>query len=292
MIFSRILRTTLGFLISYSNDKDSPVDVETESPVKVLKFPDDFKFGAASAAYQVEGAWNVDGRGPSIWDTFTHNEPERIDDGLSGDDAALSYYKYKEDVQALKEINSQFYRFSVSWTRILTNGEITTRNQLGIDYYNRLIDELIANGIEPIVTMYHWDLPQPIQDLGGFANPLFVDYFEQFANVLYKEFGDRVKIWATFNEPTQYCNNGYADNRWPPALYLHGVADYLCKHHTILAHARAYHLYRDKYFTSQNGRVGIVINSRYAFPDDPNNTSHVAASNTDMEFTVNYNVKF
>lgn len=125
--------------------------------------------------------------------------------------------------------------------------------------------------------MYHWDLPQPIQDLGGFMNPIIADYFLEYADALFEAFGDRVKEWITFNEPTVYCNLGYADGIHAPGLKLLGTAEYICAHHTIIAHARVYHLYKEKY-SHQNGRVGITLNADYAFPEDPNNSSHVAAS--------------
>lgn len=251
-----------------------------------MEFPADFKFGAASASYQVEGGWNVDGRGPSIWDNFTHTYPERIADRSNGDDAALSYFLYKEDVAALKNINAQFYRFSVSWSRVMTNGDIASRNQLGIDYYNKLINELLANGIEPMITLFHWDMPQPIQDFGGLRNPLFIEYFVDYADLLFAEFGDRVKEWITFNEPLLFCSNGYANGVWPPALIDSGVAEYDCSHNTILSHVHTYHLYHDKY-SHQNGNVGITLNVGYSFPADPTSAINIAARDRNLQFYVN-----
>lgn len=253
---------------------------------EILRFPDNFKFGTASAAYQIEGAWNVDGRGPSIWDTFTHNYPERIADGMNGDDAAKSYFLYPEDVRALSDINAEFYRFSVSWSRVLPTGAIESRNQLGIDYYNRVIDELLAHDIQPVITMYHWDMPQAIQDKGGLINPIFVDYFEDYADLLYAEFGDRVKEWITFNEPFVHCSLGYAEAIWPPLINNLGTGDYHCAHYTLLSHARAYRLYREKYYAEQKGRVGITLNINYGIPENPNDPKHIEAQNRYMQFMV------
>jgi len=158
----------------------------------------------------------------------------------------------------------KFYRFSVAWTRIYPDA--TTVNMKGVEYYNKLIDTLIAADIEPIITMYHWDLPQHLQDLGGWTNPLMTKYFTQYADALYEHFGDRVKRWVTFNEPYIQCVFGYAWNYHAPLISASGVGEYLCGHHQVLAHAAAYHLYKDKYFEEQQGQVGITVDSNFYFP--------------------------
>lgn len=154
----------------------------------------------------------------------------------------------------------------MSWPRIIING--TLINRKGIEYYNKLINELIANDIEPAITMFHWDLPQYIQDLGGFTNPLIVNYFEFYANILFENFGDRVKVWMTFNEPLTFCIGGYSEGRNGAMVHAPGVGEYLCGHHTLLSHAAAYHLYKKKFFKKQRGEVGITLNFRYNYPKD------------------------
>lgn len=134
------------------------------------------------------------GRGESVWDDITHRYPEKVVDGLNGDVSANSYEFYKEDVKALVEAGMNFYRFSISWSRVLPTGDISSINELGLQYYDDLINELIRNKIEPMVTMYHWDLPQRLQQLGGMPNPIIVDYFEQYAKLLFERYADRVSI--------------------------------------------------------------------------------------------------
>ncbi|XP_047122106.1 myrosinase 1-like [Schistocerca piceifrons] len=222
------------------------------------QFPDDFMFGAATAAYQIEGAWNEDGKGESIQDYFFHNYPEYIT-GDTGDVACDSYHKYQEDVQMLKALNADVYRFSISWARVLPTGDVDVINQAGIDYYNNLINELLANGIQPLVTMYHWDLPQALQYIGGWPNELLADYFVEYARVLFENFGDRVKWWITFNEPAVFVN-GYATAGFAPSQPASGIGDYLATHTIVKAHARVWHLYDEQFRASQNGSVGITLN--------------------------------
>lgn len=195
------------------------------------------------------------GKGENIWDTFTHQHPEKILDGSNGDIACDSYHKYKEDVALLKEMGVQFYRFSLSWSRILPNGLSYKINPDGIRYYNDLIDTLLENDIIPMVTIFHWDLPQPLQDLGGFTNDLIVNWFEEYAKIVFEHFGDRVKLWLTFNEPINTCWYGYGIGKKAPGYTLSGTADYLCAHNLIKAHAKVYHLYKENYKENQKGNL-------------------------------------
>lgn len=157
------------------------------------------------------------------------------------------------------------YRFSIAWTRVLT--KTNEVNQAGIDYYNKLINGLLAKGIQPMVTMYHWDLPQYLQDLGGWTNPIMVKHFEIYADLLYKSYGDRVNEWITFNEPATFCDLGYSWGVHAPEISTdRKIGGYLCSHHILLAHAAAYRIYKEKYFATQNGKIGICLNTGYKFP--------------------------
>ncbi|CAD6997404.1 unnamed protein product [Ceratitis capitata] len=229
------------------------------------QFPEDFAFGVSTAAYQIEGGWNVDGKGLSIWDTYTHAHPERILDRTNGDEAAESYHRFEQDLAALKALKVKFYRFSFSWPRLLPNADTTVINQKGIDYYNNIIDKLLANDIEPMVTMFHCDLPEALNKFGGFTNDIIIKYFRFYADFLYKTFGDRVKKWITFNEPFDYCVLGYGRAYFPPLVHSPGVADYLCMDNTLRAHAAAYRSYKAKYFKRQGGKIGITISSRFYY---------------------------
>lgn len=220
--------------------------------------------------YFLDKLFLILGKGESIWDRLTHEHPNLVDDQTTGDVACDSYNKIADDVQILKDLGINFYRFSLSWSRILPTGQTNFINPDGIRYYNELIDQLLANGIEPYVTMYHWDLPQPMQELGGWPNPLLAQYFEDYADVVYKSFGDRVKFWITFNEPIEVCK-GYGEGSGAPGYFQNGVGDYLCGKTILLAHARAYHLYYERYQAQQNGVVGITISTAWNEPnsDDP-----------------------
>lgn len=180
-----------------------------------------------------------------------------------------------------------FYRFSISWTRVLPNGDTSIINEAGLQYYDNLINELIANGIEPMITMYHWDLPQALQEKGGINSPAFVEHFEKYAEVLFNRFHDRVNKWITFNEPNVFCNHLFI-NRNPP--YLNKVIrteNYICAHHVLLANANVYDLYKRKY-AKEGDKVGISLDFWYAFPKDANSTSDIEATECFLQFNVNY----
>lgn len=162
----------------------------------------------------------------------------------------------------LKDIGVNFYRFSISWSRILPQGFVHKINTEGVRFYNELIDELLSNGIEPMITLYHFDLPQKLQEIGGWTNPHLVDYFADYAKIAFEKFGDRVKYWITINEACP----GYGDENIPPALNLAGVADYMCLRVSLLAHAKAYRLYQNEFKEKQNGSIGITISGHWFEP--------------------------
>ncbi|TYK25551.1 beta-glucosidase 24-like [Cucumis melo var. makuwa] len=247
--------------------------------VKRRCFPQDFVFGTASSAYQFEGAASTDGKGPSIWDTFTHKHPEKIEDGSNGDVAADSYNRYKEDVAIMKEMGFDAYRFSIAWSRILPNGKLSGGvNEKGIEYYNNLINEVIANGIEPYVTLFHWDLPQSLQDeYQGFMSDQIINDFQDYTELCFKEFGDRVKHWITLNEPYIFILQSYVRGEFAPCSCHSqhsfdsikgdcGNEPYIVGHNQILAHAVVVKLYKTKYQAQQKGKIGIVQASNWCVP--------------------------
>eukprot|EP01018_Ginkgo_biloba_P014657 Gb_10041 [translate_table: standard] len=237
-------------------------------------FPEGFVFGVATSAYQVEGAAKEGGRGPSIWDTFSHT-PGKILDGGNGDIAVDQYHRYKEDVELIAKLGFEVYRFSISWSRIYPDG-FGKVNEEGITYYNNLIDALNEKCIQPSITLYHWDLPQKLHEsIGGWLNPEIVKYFVQYAETCFRAFGDRVKHWITFNEPLQTAVNGYATGVFAPGRCSDRskstIGDsytepYLAAHNQLLAHASAVDLYRTKFQDKQGGVIGITVDGEGAEP--------------------------
>merc|ERR1719466_269272 len=257
-----------------------------EEPLLYDHFPADFKWGAATAAYQIEGGWDADGKGVNIWDIFTRLEG-KIKDGSSGDVACDSYHKYKEDVQLMKAMGLKSYRFSIGWSRILPQG-IGKTNQEGIDYYHNLIDELLANEIVPAVTLYHWDLPQALQDQGGWLNPSVADWFEEYARVCFEEFGGDVKFWITLNEPRETSLQGHGSGTMAPGIVGMGTTAYIAAYNQIRAHARAYRAYQQDFAEGQGGKIGITLNINWMEPQDPTNEADLEASNTLMNFQLGW----
>ncbi|CAG4979423.1 unnamed protein product [Parnassius apollo] len=229
-------------------------------------FPKDFVFGVSTAAIQIEGAWNEDGKSESIWDHLIHTNPGFVRDGSNADVAADSYHLYKRDVEMVHELGVDIYRFSISWARVLPTGLANDVNPLGIQYYRNLIEELLKYNITPMVTIYHWDLPQKLQEVGGWTNAHIVDYYTDFAKVLFDNYADKVKYWTTFNEPMQTCLEGYGGTYRAPALNRHGIAEYLCTHNLLKAHANVYHLFDSNYRSIAGGKIGISLDSNWAEP--------------------------
>ncbi|GAA2231109.1 family 1 glycosylhydrolase [Herbiconiux moechotypicola] len=204
------------------------------------RFPAGFRFGVATSAYQIEGAAHRDGKGPSIWDTFT-NTPGRVDRDVPGDRGAGHYDRWRDDVQTMRELGLGGYRFSLSWPRLFPEG-VGARNPAGFDFYRRLIDSLLEAGIEPHVTLYHWDLPQALEDRGGWANPDVAGWFGDYAAAAFEAFGDTVPTWATLNEPISMWV-GYGMGLFAPG-HRDARLGRLAMHHAMRAHARGVQAFR------------------------------------------------
>ncbi|GFS09508.1 lactase-like protein [Elysia marginata] len=224
------------------------------------KFPQDFSFGVGSAAFPTEGAWDTDGKGASIWDEFAKNS-SNIQGGGDAKKSGDGYHKYRDDVQLLKELGVSHYKLSFSWPRIMPKGTIADGlNNAGISYYSDLIDLLVANGISPLVTLYHWDLPQALQLKGGWSNRTSVTWFRNYADFCFGRFGNKVKMWTTIEDPFSVAYKGYESGEHAPGLRTPGEV-YNVGHNLLLAHAEAYRVYRDTYKTAQKGQVGISLSS-------------------------------
>lgn len=215
-------------------------------------FPPSFRFGAATSAFQVEGAWEADGKGPSIWDTFGHT-PGRFYDNLPGDFACDSYNRLEEDLRLISEVGIDSYRFSLSWPRLLPDG--TGRvNPAGIGYYDRLVDGLLELGVQPNVTLYHWDLPQALEERGGWGNRDVADWFADYATVAFDRLGDRVRTWSTLNEPISIWM-GYGRGVFAPGIRDERLGR-RALHHALLAHGRAVQAFRA---AGSPGEIGVVL---------------------------------
>lgn len=247
-----------------------------------MKFAKDFLFGAASASYQVEGAWNEDGKGVSNWDVFS-KIPGKTFEGTNGDVAVDHYHRYKEDIKLMAEMGLESYRFSISWPRIIPNGTGEV-NPKGIEFYNNIIDECLKYGIVPFVTLYHWDLPQVLEEKGGWLNKETVEAFVKYAEVCYKAFGDRVKHWITFNETIVFCSLGYLAGAHPPAIVGDVNKYFQATHNVFLAHAKSIELYKS---LKQYGEIGITHVFSPAFSVDDKEENVLAAKHAN-ELELNW----
>ena len=223
------------------------------------QFPEGFLWGTATAAHQIEGYPLADGAGPSIWTRFAHT-PGMTVNGDTGDIACDHYHRWKDDVALMRALGMQAYRFSVSWSRVLPEG--TGRiNQKGLDFYSRLVDELLANGIEPLLTLYHWDLPAALDDKGGWLNRDCADWFAEYGDVLYRALDGRVKKWVTLNEPWVITDGGYLHGALAPGHRSKYEAP-IASHNLMRAHGAAVQAYR----ASGRHEIGLVVNIEPKYP--------------------------
>ena len=241
-----------------------------------LTFPKGFVWGVATSAYQVEGGWNEDGRGPSIWDTFSHT-PGRILNNENGDVAADHYHRWKQDVALMSELGIQAYRFSTSWSRILPEGADRV-NKKGLDFYSRLVDELLRNGIEPYVCLFHYDLPQALQDKGGWPNRETARRFGEYAGVLASRLSDRVRVWFTHNEPWVTAVVGHLLGEHAPGK-RDLPATIKSMHHLLLSHGLAAEAIRGA--ARQPVQIGITLNLSPVHPATPSEKDAEAATRAD-----------
>ncbi|KGE18775.1 GH1 family beta-glucosidase [Paenibacillus wynnii] len=226
----------------------------------IYQFPKGFKWGTATASYQVEGAYNQDGRGMSIWDSFSKT-PGKVLNGDNGDIACDSYNRYEEDIALMKKLGITSYRFSIAWPRVYPEGT-GLENKKGLDYYEKFVDKLLENGIEPMCTLYHWDLPQALQDNGGWTNRETIDAYVHYTETVFKRLSGKVKNWLTFNEP--WCvaflshELGHHAPGWTDLQAALDVA-----HHLLVAHGRTVKLFRE---LGCEGQIGIAPNTEWQIP--------------------------
>ncbi len=243
-----------------------------------LRFPPGFTFGVATSAFQIEGAWNEDGKGPSIWDTFSQT-PGNVWRDIPGNTAVDHYHRFRDDVAMMRDLGIESYRFSLSWPRLLPEG-VGSVNQKGVDFYHRLLDSLDDAGITPNVTLYHWDLPQALEDRGGWLNRDVADWFGEYAALAFREFGDRVPLWSTLNEPIALWV-GYAMGVFAP-----GGRDARdgkqAMHNALRAHGSAVRAFRE---AGSPGEIGVVLDiwQRHPATDAPEDNA-IAERDEDDSF--------
>lgn len=242
--------------------------------------------GVATSAYQIEGAWNQSCKGPSIWDTFTHSTPSNIKDGSTGDVACDHYHHVTRDIQLLADLRVTHYRFSFSWPRILPSG----RGEVcadGVRFYSQLLTELEAHNITPVATIFHWDLPQALEnEYNGWLDARIVQDFTEYSRFLFRTFGHRISSWITLNEPYTYCVNGYTNGIFAPGIHEPTMAPYQCAHNMLLAHGSVYRVYHGEYHATQHGRISLALNSDWIFPLRHNNDADQRAAQRALEFRL------
>ncbi len=241
-----------------------------------IKFPDGFMWGAITAAYQIEGAWNEDGKGLSIWDTFVR-QSGRIERGETADMAVDHYHRYPEDIALMQELGLKAYCFSISWPRLLPEGTGKV-NPAGLDFYDRLVDGLLANNIIPYVMLYHWDLPQALQDKGGWGERSIVDAYSEYARIVAKRLGDRIPAWVTHNEPMVISLGGHFTGELAPGIQDPFVALRVA-HHLLVSHGQAVLALRTE--LPKTAKIGIILNITPTYPATDTDEDRQAARRYD-----------
>lgn len=251
-----------------------------------LRFPKEFVWGTATSSYQIEGAADKDGRGKSIWDVFC-DTPGKVSNGDSGLVACDHYHRFEEDIQLMAQMGVKAYRFSISWSRILPNGTRDSINQAGVDFYNSLIDCCLKHGIEPWATLYHWDLPQHLEEAeGGWLSDSISDRFADYTQVCFSAFGDRVKRWITINEAWVVAILGYGQGVFAPG-HNSTSEPYIAGHNLLLAHAKAVKVYRTQFQAEQGGLIGITNNCDWREPLSDSAQDRAAAQRA-LEFFLGW----
>jgi beta-glucosidase len=241
-----------------------------------MEFPKDFLWGTATASYQIEGAVAEAGRGPSIWDTYAHT-PGMVDGGDDGDVACDHFHRYREDVALMKELGIGAYRFSIAWPRIQPHGKGPV-NTAGLDFYQRLVDELIGAGITPVATLYHWDLPQALEDAGGWRVRDTAERFAEYAALTHEALADRVPMWITLNEPFCSAFLGYAEGRHAPGAH-EGHGALAAAHHLMVGHGLAVRAMRAQ---RPESRLGITLNLSHVTPATDSPADRAAARRSEL----------
>jgi len=226
----------------------------------LVNFPEGFLWGAATSSYQIEGAWNEDGKGESVWDHFSHL-PYRVQNGDTGDIACDHYHRMPQDIKLMKDLGLQGYRFSVAWPRIQPDGR-GPANQKGLDFYKRLVDQLLESGIQANCTLEHWDIPQALQNAGGWPNRDTVEYFADYARIMFDHLGDRVAKWTTHNEPGVTSFLGYSDGIFAPGVSSYPQAIQTA-HHLLLSHGKVVQIFRQGGY---KGEIGIALSVSDVMP--------------------------
>jgi beta-glucosidase len=278
--FARLFGSAALAPTALSNLATSAYAQAAQSASPARSFPKGFLWGSATASYQVEGAVHEDGRGPSIWDTFSHT-PGKTNNGDTGDVADDHYHRYKEDVALMKALGLKTYRFSVAWPRVFPLGA-GTPNPKGLDFYNRLVDELLANNIQPYCTLFHWDLPQALEDKGGWQSLSTSEAFATYAGYVAQHLSDRVKHFMTMNEMRSFVDIGYKDGKHAPGLKLSPAGVNQVRHHAVLAHGLGVQAIRAN--AKPGTKVGLAENATACVPviETP---EHIAAAKKAMRET-------